>query len=80
MLWIKKVDGCVPNFLRNYKWVMFQKWNWMGVVMSFTILVLQNFGRAMWQIKVCAKFFGKKCFHGFGMFPKNVFSCFWHVY
>jgi len=52
------VDGCVPNFLRNYKWVMFQKWNWMGVVMSFTILVLQNFGRAMWQIKVFAKFLG----------------------
>jgi hypothetical protein len=55
---------------------MFQKWNWMGVVMSFTILVLQNFGRAMWQIKVFGKFLGKKRFHGFGMFPKNVFSCF----
>jgi hypothetical protein len=53
------VDGCVPNFLRNYKWVMFQKWNWMGVVMSFTILVLQNFGRAIVANKSFCQIFGE---------------------
>jgi hypothetical protein len=41
---------------------MFQKWNWMGVFQSFIILVLQNFGQRMWQIKKIDIFLGKKPF------------------
>jgi hypothetical protein len=64
-----KVDGWVPIFLKNHKWVMFQKWSWMGVVSELHHSCPSKLWMTYMANKIFWQFFGEK-----------TFSWFWHVY